>query len=188
MSFYQKSNKELYFIGLTPPERISAQVTALKDEMANRFKARHALKSPPHITLQMPFRLLPDGETRLIQLLQFWAGKNQVFNVSLDGFDHFESRVIFIRIVDHEPIRVLHSNLVAELMRDFFSEIKTSKRFHPHMTIATRDLTTHAFYRAWSEFKERRFNESFIAQSVVLFKHNGSHWESFQVFQLNTPE
>ena len=46
----------LYFIALIPPDEIREEVKSLKEEMSARFRSSHALKSPAHITLQMPFK------------------------------------------------------------------------------------------------------------------------------------
>jgi 2'-5' RNA ligase len=47
--------KSPWFIAVIPPEDIQEAVTALKREAAARFESRHALKSPPHVTLIPPF-------------------------------------------------------------------------------------------------------------------------------------
>lgn len=56
----------LYFIALVPPLELRARIEALKEEMHRRFGARHALKAPAHLTLQMPFRHSPEQEQELL--------------------------------------------------------------------------------------------------------------------------
>ena len=46
----------LYFIALIPGKELKEKVRAVKERMKADYNAGHALKSPAHITLQMPFK------------------------------------------------------------------------------------------------------------------------------------
>jgi 2'-5' RNA ligase len=56
----------LFFIALLPPLEVQEIATKIKLEFAEIYNSRAALKSPPHVTLQPPFRWnleqLPDLE------------------------------------------------------------------------------------------------------------------------------
>ena len=78
--------KKQYFIALVPNSGIMNSVHALKTEIRDRFGAAHALKSPAHITLQMPFHKLESEEPRLITCLREFASREMPFHVTLDGF------------------------------------------------------------------------------------------------------
>lgn len=173
----------LYLIALLPPIPLRQQVRQLKVEMRDRFGAGHALKSPAHITLQMPFRLESETEPALLELLAGWSRRQCPFPVKLLGFGSFPPRVIFIRISDHEAVSALESSLREVLSGEAIPEIETSHLpFHPHMTIATRDLSEPAFHLAWPEFKDRPFEAAFEVRSLGLLKHNGQFWEVYREF------
>ena len=74
----------LYLVALLPPPPVRERVRELKEEMRHRFRAGHALKSPPHITLQMPFRLDSQDESHLISLLERFASGQAPFPVDLE--------------------------------------------------------------------------------------------------------
>ncbi len=172
----------LYLIALVPDQELRERVRTLKEEMRERFGAAHALKSPAHLTLQMPFRY--GGEEHLLGCLKLFSKRETPFEVELDGYDCFEPRVVFIRIVDHQPIVGLHSRLKTVLEKDIPMKGRTvTKEIHPHMTIATRDLPEEAFYLAWPEYQQRGFRASFRVQSLFLLKHNGRHWDIFREFE-----
>lgn len=176
-------SKELYLIALLPHEELREEVRELKLEMKERFNASHALKAPAHITLQMPFRRDETFEETLISALESFASGQHVFNITLNGFDAFPPRVIFLKIENHQPIADLHSAFQEMLKASLgFSEKELMSRFHPHLTIATRDLSKKMFHKAWPEFKEREFEASFTADRLHLLKHNGKHWELFREF------
>lgn len=176
-------SKELYLIALVPHEDLRKEVRKLKLEMKERFNASHALKAPAHITLQMPFRRDEAFEKMLISELEYFASGQHAFNITLNGFDAFPPRVIFIKIENHRPAEDLHSELQNILKESLgFTEKVLMSRFHPHLTIATRDLSKKMFHKAWPEFKEREFKASFTADRLHLLKHNGKHWELFREF------
>lgn len=173
----------LYLIALLPPTALRERVRELKAEMRTRYGASHALKSPAHITLQMPFRLAPEVEPVLLGLLEGFGTRQWPFRIELQGFGAFPPRVIFIRIADHVPVSNLESSLRASLADEATLKIETSKLpFHPHMTIATRDLEETAFHQAWAAFKDRPFEAAFEVRSLFLLKHNGQVWEVYREF------
>ena len=176
-------SKQLYFIAVLPPDPLRTRVKELKQEMQLRFAAGHALKSPAHITLQMPFRLEKDRQDALCDLLQAFAGRQEAFSVNLNGFDCFPPGVLFIRIEDHKPLIPLQASLKTALVdAGVIPDRAAEHPFHPHMTIATRDLSREAFEIAWPEYRERDFSGTFRVQSLVLLKHNGRHWEVLKEF------
>ena len=177
-------SKELYLIALVPHEELRERVKELKLEMKERFHASHALKAPAHITLQMPFRREENEESRLTSGLERFSSRCEPFNIILNGFDAFPPRVLFIKVGNHEPIEDLHSDFQTFLREELnFSEKEIMDRFHPHMTIATRDLSKKMFHKAWPEFQERKFEAVFTANSLHLLKHNGKNWDLFREFE-----
>lgn len=179
----------LYLIALIPPEKLRERVRKLKMEMSEMYNASHALKAPAHITLQMPFRREPEFENRLTNQLQKFSQTRYPFAVNLNGFDAFPPRVIFIKIVDHSHIKELHASLKS-LLKDplQFPEKELMDEIHPHMTIATRDLTKKMFHKAWAEFSKREFSAEFTADRLHLLKHNGKHWEIFEEYDFKNGE
>lgn len=173
----------LYFIAIIPCPELREQVRLLKEEMKGRFHAKHALKSPAHITLQMPFKRNEEDESLLIKELENFATKQNLYSVELKGFGCFSPRVIFVKVKDHKPITVLYSNLKNVLTDELsFKENEVSNKIYPHMTIATRDLTEDAFLKAWPEYEQRKFNASFTVNSLFLLKHNGKCWDIYKEF------
>lgn len=173
----------LYFLALLPHPELREEIRNLKEEMKVRFNAGHALKSPAHITLQMPFKRSADDEPQLISALENFAVGQSSFSIFLSGFDHFSPRVIFVKVENPQPIIELHTKLNQVLIHQMnFQENNLSKEVHPHLTIATRDLHKAAFHQAWPEFQKRKFEASFQAKSLFLLKHNGKYWDIYREF------
>jgi len=178
-----KHRSNLYLIALIPHIELREQIKALKDEMKERFNAKHALKSPAHITLQMPFRYSNADEPHLIETLQKFAENQHAFSLNLSGFDCFSPRVIFVKVTEYEPMVLLHSKLKTVLSKKMdFEENAITQDIHPHMTIATRDLSVSNFKKAWKEYEKKEFEASFLSKSLFLLKHNGKSWDIYKEF------
>lgn len=176
-------SSKLYFIALVPDKSLRNQVKNLKLEVREHFGAQHALKSPAHITLQMPFRREENMEAPITGQLHSFSLNQKSFTVQLDGFGAFPPRVLFINITNPEPIQRLHNDLMDLLLNSLsFSPGEILKNYNPHLTIATRDLSPAAFQAAWPRFKNREFQSSFNATKLSLLKHNGTNWEIYKEF------
>jgi len=173
----------LYFIALIPGKELRGRVSALKERMKADYNAGHALKSPAHITLQMPFKRNSRDEDSISALLEKFSSEERPFTVRLDGFGCFAPRVIFIRVREHEPVKALHSRLKVKLSEELgFSESEIMNDVQPHITVATRDLTKEAFREAWPEFQNEEFRGTFEVHSLFLLKHNGKSWDILKEF------
>jgi 2'-5' RNA ligase len=177
-------HKNLYFIALVPHEELMAKVKSLKEEMRDKYGAKHALKSPAHITLIAPFSR-PDGyEGFFIDAMQRFADGRETFEVHLSGFNSFPPRVIYIDIADPEPVRRLYLDIKKFLLDEMLlNQEELKSKFYPHLTLATRDLTRESYKRAWPIFEKSDFKNNFDVKSVFLLKHNGKFWDIYKEFK-----
>lgn len=168
----------LYFLAIVPHDELANKITLIKEELAEKYNSKKALKGPPHITLQAPFRWNEVDEERIIDLLLGFAGYQRCFDVNLEGFNHFRNDTIYIDVPECVELIELHEDLqdflVAEM--SFTEDLLRHRDIHPHMTIAARDLKPQ-FEEAWAEFRKRNFKESFNATGMVLLKHDGTGWQ-----------
>ncbi|MFD0933548.1 2'-5' RNA ligase family protein [Psychroflexus salinarum] len=179
----------MYFIALIPPEDLKNGITELKKEIANRFDSKHALRLPPHITLQIPFNVNEEDENKFIKQLEEFTKQHIPFRVVLSGFGSFNSKVIYIDVLHSRPIVELHEKLI-EVTREFIEKKPEGekKKMNPHITIAYRDLSKERFDEAWSEFSQRSFEAVFVAKSLFLFKHNGKSWDILKELKMKKYE
>jgi 2'-5' RNA ligase len=173
----------LYLIALIPHPNLREQIKDLKEEMKERFNAARALKSPAHITLQMPFKRSKKNEPYLINTLKEFAKQQNIFNLELSGFGCFSPHVIFVKVTNQQPIINIHAKLKKVLIDKLkFKENEIIPKIHPHITIAMRDLSEQEFNKAWPEFEKREFKVSFIVNSLFLLQHNGKYWDIYREF------
>ena len=178
-SFTMEKEKSLYFYALVPPEEIRSLVTGIKMDFKRRYDAEHALKSPAHITLIPPFFHNRSEEIELIDKLNEFSSDEGSFEQELEGFGTFPRGVIYIIVKESVPLVELHRRLEKFLLEKIpTSRIrKDTRKFHPHMTVAFKDLSRENFHRARKEYIDKHLCFSFNVESVSLLRHNGRYWE-----------
>lgn len=174
-------NKRLFFIALLPPQEIQDHVTEIKQYFAKHYNSRHALKSPPHVTLQPPFEWPPERLEVLRECLRDFAGEPHRFSIpiTLSGFGAFPPRVIYINVLKTPELLLVQKDLMARLEDNLGIVDPVSKRrpFAPHTTVAFKDLSKENFRKGWEEFKGRSLHFEFTAPQLTLLMHNGGRWE-----------
>lgn len=181
-----KEGTALYFIAIVPPSPIFEQATVLKNHFKENYQSKASLNSPPHITLHMPFEWRVKKEEELVSKLSMFSKSNKMFELELHDFACFAPRVIFINVLENEKLRNFQRDLhkFCKVELNIFNSQYRDLPFHPHMTLAFRDLKKLMFEKAWEEFKSKEFSGSFSADNFTLLKHNGEVWERHKEFNL----
>ena len=174
----------LYFIALLPSPTIQQQLQSFKEYFYTTYKSKGALNSPPHITLHMPFQWKEAKEAKLVESLKRFAKGNSNFVIQLQNFGCFAPRVIFSQVIESEPLRVFQQQLhrFVKIELNLFNAQYRDQPFHPHITLAFRDLKKDRFEIAWQEFKGRTYIEKFDVNSMTLLKHDGKTWNPYTNF------
>ncbi|MBW4440924.1 MAG: 2'-5' RNA ligase family protein [Plectolyngbya sp. WJT66-NPBG17] len=173
------NTEPLFFIALLPPPAIQQYATEVKSYFDQYYASRHAFKSPPHITLQPPFRWQHEHFAALRESIESFAQSQVPIPIELDGFGAFPPRVIYINVDRTNALLTLHRNLIQHLENsiELIDPKEKSRPYAPHMTVAFRDLTKQNFKLAWQEFKDRSLHFEFIASHLTLLKHDGQRWQ-----------
>lgn len=181
-------NTKLYFVALIPPAEVCDRVLKLKQEVAEKFGSKAALKSPPHITLHMPFNFKENKEDKLNNVLGSFAMQQQPMLIRQEGFASFAPRVIYISVEKTDELKHFRSDLVREMRRGLNLDNADYKdqAFHPHMTIAFRDLKKSIFPEAWMYYKDQEFHEEWNCDRLALLKHNGKTWDIYEKYAIGS--
>jgi 2'-5' RNA ligase len=176
-----------YFLAIVPPTQIFNEIESLKKEISEKYFTKGALLSPAHITLHMPFEFEEGKEQKLIGCLSEFSF-NSCFEINLKGYDCFEPRVVFINVEKTEELNMLQKQLVSQLKKNLniFNQADDMRGFHPHLTIAYRDLKKPVFYQIWEEYQNKSFEKTFTCQSFWLLKKDEKQWKLLQEFSFKT--
>lgn len=169
---------QMYFIALVAPQEINEQILSWKRLMKERFDCVVALRSPAHITLIPPFWMDTLFEENLFDTLSAFAGKRAPFEIELKDFGAFKPRVIFVDVIKNKALELLQTQLEHYLvgMKSFPIQ-PDAHPFHPHVTIATRDLHKKSFSAAWEIFREKKFDALWKCSGISLLSHSQKNWD-----------
>jgi len=146
--------------------------------MKERFGCEAALRSPAHITLISPCWMKEELEDNLRNSLSEFSGAKNRFVIHLNNFSYFKPKVVFIDVAQSEKLENLQNGLFRFLVSENTYPFEKDERpFHPHITIATRDLHKKSFYEAWEFFKGKKYEVEWMAESVSILRHNKKNWD-----------
>lgn len=175
------STARMYFIAIVAPPEINEVVLKWKHYVRDHYGCTVALRSPAHITLIPPFWMQELQEPGLVQDTHSFAAGQQMFEITLQGFDAFRPRVIFVAVQENGMLNTLKAGLEQFLVSlNKYPVKKETRPFHPHLTIANRDLRKKDFTPAFEHFSKIDYEASFPVQDIALMKHNGTAWSIAQ--------
>lgn len=172
-----------YFLAIIPPTELEQRIYGLKEFVKEHYNSKAALRSPAHITLHMPFNWKEAKESRLTHKLA-QATKTDSFLLSLNGFAAFPPRSIYIKNEFSQSLIDFQKALAQTCKTELNLFNATHNRgYHPHTTIAFRDLKKEVFPQAWKHFQTQEFKAEFMVNSFWLLKHDGKQWHAHYEFR-----
>jgi 2'-5' RNA ligase len=168
--------KALFFIAIIPPGNIEGELMDFKKYAARHFSTKKALNSPGHVTLQAPFKYEERAISDVLLPLYELAEDLKPFYLTFNGLDHFDKRVLFVDVENSPELIEMQQRVSARIAE--ILDLPTEKRkFHPHATVAFRDLTRENFNKAWTHFKSIDYLRVFEVKDFYLLQHDGKRWE-----------
>lgn len=111
----------------------------LRKEVFEKFKARSS-KLPAHFTIKSPFE--SSDITLLESTLENFCINNNSKNYKIKGYDNFDNRVIFMKVLMSLNGKIMHDNLIHKLSNisyiDFTKKDGVDKIFH--ITISSKKI------------------------------------------------
>ncbi|MBS4071221.1 RNA 2',3'-cyclic phosphodiesterase [Algoriphagus aquatilis] len=167
-----------YFLALIPPDPIISKSHEIKEEIRKKFGLKYALKSPPHITLKMPFSYNEAKEDQLTDRLSEFLVNQKSFSVGISGIGTFGQRVIFQGIRTNPELLELQKNLKSFCKRELLLVDELSDRnYHPHLTLAFKDLKPSKFDGVLELVKDLQFDAEFKVDRMAILKKNEGKWQ-----------
>lgn len=178
-------SKRLYFIAIELPEPLKREITDWKKALSEKYKSVHALKTSPHITLQMPMRIEAEREEKLIEALLALDGQLEKGKITMDGISSFPPRTIFIDVKRDSFLSLVFERIQQTLHKaEFIENIAPLSQFHPHLSLMNRDLSEPMFALAWKDLKAIEFHETCEVACIQLYKHDGKYWQVLKEIRL----
>lgn len=168
----------MYYVAIVAPKEINDQVLKWKNFFKEHFQCNIALKSPAHITLIPPFWMKEESEIDLIDSITAYTAGKKKFEITLKDFGTFKPKVIFVNVVKNKMLDELHRSFNDFILQqNKFPVKKDDRSFHPHVTLATRDLYKKTFHEAWEIFSVKKYEMNWEVNGVSLLRHNKKNWD-----------
>lgn len=178
---------QMYFIAIVLPQHLNEKVLNYKNMMLEKYNCTVGLKSPAHITLVPPFWMEDQKEQQLISDIENLSNYLYPFHISTNNFSAFKPRTIFIEpILTDELFKVKKATDNLFRNNSLYNITIETRPFHPHITIATRDLFKKSFYEIWPWFAEKKFMEEWITEGISILRHNKKNWDVIYTSQFKT--
>ena len=174
----------LFFLAVVIPDPWSAEIRTFQKIVAEQFDSKAALRSPPHITLVPPFQMRLEELQRLYEVLQSDTTETMPLNIELNGFARFDRRVIYVHVEPSLALAKFAAILNRLLIANGFRVKEEHRAYHPHVTIAFKDLRADQFKLAWKHFGEIPYAAAFEAPAFSLLQHTGQKWIVLNAFPL----
>ena len=178
----------LQLIAVLPPDEVSTLVRQQQQHIATLWGPKHALRTPPHITLIPPIAVTETERDVLWKCAERISKKTTSFPLHLDGYSAFKPHVIYIRITESNELNQLYTLWRTELMAlmPHVLEKYPDRPYHPHMTLAHRDVTPDQFRKIWAYYAEKEFQASFVVDRFWVLRHTKEGWEKERDYLCST--
>lgn len=178
-----------YFLAIVPDEGIQEDAVLIKEKVRNMYNAKHALKSPAHVTLKMPFVWNERKEDKLELLLLSFFERYQPFAITFKGIGRFGKRIMYARVSHGPELPFLQEGLKQYCRRELkLNEELSDKAYTPHMTLVYSDLKDRFFDECWQWIKEKGFYGEMQVEKIALLKKRDYRWSVLKEFKLGVKE
>ncbi len=173
----------MYYIAIVLPHHLNEKVLKSKQYMLEQYNCTVGLKSPAHITIIPPFWMEPEKENSLIDDIDLLSNPISAFCIQTANFSAFKPRTIFIAVKENEHLKNVKEIADAYFIHKDYKIKEENRPFHPHITIATRDLFKKDFAEAWSYFENKEFLAQCQVEGLSLLRHNKKNWDVINTSQ-----
>jgi 2'-5' RNA ligase len=151
----------------------------LRKELFNKFKAKSS-KLPAHFTIKAPFEY--DGEiTDLNKVLEDFIQNEKAQPFAVDGYDHFDDRVIYMKVKMSKEAKELHDRLIDKMSEVPYIEFdkKDGKNKTFHITLASKKLKP-IYSEVWEYIKEYPCEFQCAFDNITIYKWEECTWKVYK--------
>ena len=157
----------------------------LRREVYRKFKAKSS-KLPAHFTIKAPFEH-NDSIEELEKIIADYCNSHKKQEYIVEGFDHFDDRVIFMDVKMSDESRRLHDELIDELTKvsylNFTEKDGRNKRIH--VTIASKNIRG-IFHKLWDFTNNIQYSFKEEFDNVAIYKWKDNTWVLHKEFNMKS--
>lgn len=155
---------------------------SLRKEVFCKFNAKSS-KLPAHFTIKSPFEV--DNISDLDMALSIFCKNQTKASYILNGYDHFDDRVVFMKVIMSEEGKYLHDNLIDLLNSfsfiNFNSHDGKNKVFH--VTISSKKIQP-IFNDLYNYVESIPYSFDCYFDNISIFKWEDNTWKLHKEYLL----
>ena len=177
--------RQTHFIGVLLPDDLARAVEECRRYMNRTYGCRSGYATPVHVALVPPFALPRDYTTEdVVEALLRGVPQDFGFIAHTENFDAFGDRTLFAAVVSSPGWNRLKNAAETTLRGAFPGCLRKDPRpFHPHITVANRDIPPGASTVALRFLNGKKFEEDFPVDNMTVFVCKGGVWKIAQVME-----
>lgn len=181
--------RQTHFIGVLLPDDLTRSVEECRRYMNWTYGCRSGHATPVHVTLVPPFALPRDYTTEdVVEALLRGVPQDFSFSARTENFGAFGNRTLFAAVRPAPEWNRLKSAAETTLRSAFPGCLRKDPRpFHPHITVANRDIPPGASTAALRVLNGKKFEEDFPVDNMTVFVCKGGGWEAAQAVAAEFP-
>lgn len=179
--------QQTHFIGVLLPEDLEETLENCRNYMNRTYGCKSGHGTPVHITLIPPFCLQKEFSTEDLKdgIEKSILNRQLGFTARIENFDSFGDRTIFANVIPDENWTKLRNETLKGILTACPGSTRKDKRpFHPHSTVANRDIPQGTIPDALKVLNELNLIKSFPVDNITIFERNGSRWEAAVILEL----
>lgn len=183
-----KTDKKLKLVAIVPPEPLYSFVKEEQNFIAQKWNARQALRTPPHITLIPPISLNEGESEELKRISQEIASKHPSFRLKVNRYDSFNPKVIYLKPSFPHALSVLYTDLLKMILANIPHAMQKYpyESFVPHITLAYRDLDPLRFKEVWKYYKNKKVNFAVDINRISILDNTADGWVISDSYELTS--
>lgn len=147
----------------------------LRKDVYEKFKAKSS-KLPAHFTIKSPFE--SENIHEVEKALESFIKNNTKASYTLNGYDHFDDRVIFMKVNMSDEGKKLHDKLIDELSKvDYINfDEKNGKNKIFHVTISSKKIRK-IYTVIWDYVNQFTYNFHCEFDNICIYKWDNNTWK-----------
>lgn len=179
--------RQTHFIGVLLPEDLEATLENCRRYMNTAYGCKSGYGTPVHITLVPPFCLQEDFSTEDLKngIEEYVLNRQLSFTARIENFNSFGDRTIFANVIQDENWTKLRDEILKGILTACPGCTRKDKRaFHPHATVANRDIPEGVIIKALESMNELNLVKDFLVDNITIFERKGGRWNAAVVLEL----
>lgn len=154
----------------------------LRKKVLYKFKAKSS-KLPAHFTIKSPFEA--DDINELDNILTEFCNVQNKAKYTLKGYDHFDDRVVFMKVFMSEKGSMLHDNLIDRLDTLPYIHFNTTEGKDKvfHVTIASKKIQK-IFDDIYNYVNCIPYDFECFFDNISVFQWNDNTWKLYKEYLL----